>query len=64
MTRNARQRIEAVRQSKEQTARDAAYQAQCERDGLTTEQRRERALGTLADVAAAPSLAGVRRVYG
>lgn len=63
MTRNARRRIEAVRQSKEQAARDAAYRLKCERDGMTPEQRRERALGTLADVAAALSLVGVRWVY-
>lgn len=64
MNANARRRIEAAKHQREQAQRDAAYQAQCERDGLTTEQRRERALGTLADVTAALSLAGVRRVYG
>lgn len=63
MTRNARRRIEAAKRQQGQAQRDAAYQAQCERDGLTPEQRRERALGTLADVAATFSLAGVRRVY-
>lgn len=64
MTRNARRRIEAFRQSKEQAARDAAYRLKCERDGMTPGQRRERALETLADVAVTLSLADVRRVYG
>ncbi len=63
MNRNARRRVEAVRQAKAQTARDAEYRAQCERDGLTPKQRRQRAMGVLADVAATLALAGVRRVY-
>ena len=65
MTRNARRRIEAAKHQREQAQRDAAYRLKCERDGMTPEQqRRECALGTLADVAAAFSLVGVRRVYG
>lgn len=63
MTRNARRRLEAVRQLKAQAARDAAYQAQCKRDGLAPERRRERARAILADVAATLALAGVRQVY-
>lgn len=63
MNRNARRRIEAVRQSNAQAARDAAYQVQCERDGLTPKQRRDRAMDILADAVAIISLSGVRRVY-
>lgn len=61
MTRNARRRLESVRQSKAQAARDAAYQAQC--DGLTPQQRRDRARAILADLTATISISGVRRVY-
>lgn len=61
MNHNARRRLESVRQSKAQAARDAAYQAQC--DGLTPQERRDRARAILADVAATLSLASVRRVY-
>lgn len=46
-----------------QAQRDATYQAQCERDELTPEQRRNRAMDILADAAAIISLSGVRRVY-
>lgn len=63
MTRNAKKRLEAVRQSKAQAARDAAYQAQCERDGLTPQQRRDRARAILANLTATLSVSGVRRVY-
>lgn len=62
MKANARRRIEAAKRRQEQAQRDAAYRLKCERDGMTPEQRRERVLGTLADVAATLSLAGVRRV--
>lgn len=63
MNANARRRIEAVRQLNAQAARDAAYQAQCERDGLTPKQRRDRAKAILADAAATLALASVRCVY-
>ena len=63
MNANARRRLEAVRQSEAQTARDAAYQAQCERDELTPKRRRERAKAILADVAATLTLADVGRTY-
>lgn len=64
MNRNARRRLETVRQSKAQAQRDAAYQAQCERDELTPERRRDRAMGILADVAATLTIADIGRVYG
>lgn len=63
MNRNAKKRLEAAKQSKAQAARDAAYQAQCEREGLTPQQRRDRAMAILANVTATLSLAGVRQVY-
>lgn len=63
MNSNARRRVEAVRRSEAQAARDAAYQAQCERDELTPERRSDRAKAILADVAATLTLAGVRRTY-